>query len=227
MSSNDTGDNIPRGGNRDEDMARIIRYLTANVAAITARRPITRAIGLAIGNAGNILADVVSNEERANYWIDQFNFYRATGRFRGGATCSGPFERGANPFDNPNDIGNPEPSKFLPDSNILKDLFSPVEHSIPLDTLQNVHFILTLGSFILVFCIILLLIFFFFNLLILFNKDYLLNRVKNKYALLYIKYVLFKSRVDIIVIGVLIIGTLSFVLYILHYLIVHPIIVNT
>ena len=83
------------------------------------------------------------------------------------------------------------------------------------------------GLFVLVFCVVLLLIYFFFNLLILFNKDFLLNKVKNKYAVLYIKYVLFKSRIDILVIGIFIIGTLCFILYILHYLIVHPILVNT
>lgn len=78
--------------------------------------------------------------------------------------------------------------------------------------------------FILVFCTVLLLILFLLNLLIIFNKDYLLSKVSNKYAVLYIKYVLFKSRIDIFVLGLLIIGTLIFVLYILHYLIVHPII---
>ena len=187
----------------------------------------TSAIGLTIANAGNILADIASDEERANYWIDQYNLYKANGRLSGGQPGSGPFERGTNPFENPDNIGRSDTSNYLPDLSFIKDLFAPVEHSIPLDTLQNIHNIMILGLFILIFCTVLLLIYFFFNLLILFNKDFLLNRVKNKYAVLYIKYVLFKSRVDILVIGLLIIGTLCFVLYILHYLIVHPIIVNT
>nr|WVH38221.1 hypothetical protein [Trametes cingulata] len=225
MSSNSTGDNIRNNGN--DDIARIIRYITGNIAALSARRPMNRAIGLTIANAGNILADIVSNEERANYWIDLYNFYVANGRFRGGQPGSGPFERGNNPFDNPDNIGKFDTSNYLPDFSFIKDFFAPVEHSIPLETLQNVHTIMTLGLFVLVFCVLLLLIYFFFNLFILFNKDFLLNRVNNKYAVLYIKYVLFKSRVDVLVIGLLIIGTLCFVLYILHYLIVHPILVNT
>ena len=123
----------------------------------------TRAIGLTIANAGNVLADLVSNEERANYWIDQFNYYQNNGRFRGGQPGSGPFERGTNPFENPDDIGRSDTSNYLPDLSFIKDFFAPVEHSIPLDTLQNVHIIMTLGLFVLVFCIVLLLIYFFFN----------------------------------------------------------------
>ena len=227
MTDNSTGDNIPRGDSRNNDIARLIRYISGNVAALSARRAMTSAIGLTIANAGNILADIASDEERANYWIDQYNLYKANGRLSGGQPGSGPFERGTNPFENPDNIGRSDTSNYLPDLSFIKDLFAPVEHSIPLDTLQNIHNIMILGLFILIFCTVLLLIYFFFNLLILFNKDFLLNRVKNKYAVLYIKYVLFKSRVDILVIGLLIIGTLCFVLYILHYLIVHPILVNT
>ena len=59
----------------------------------------SRAIGLTVANAGNILADVATNEERANYWIDQYYFFKANGRFRGGAPGTGPFERGTNPFE--------------------------------------------------------------------------------------------------------------------------------
>lgn len=232
MSANNTGDNIPRGP-VNQDPARIIRYLSTNIAALLCRKPMSRAAGLTIANAGNVIADIVSSEERANYWIDQYNFFKTHGRFRGGQPGSGPFERGANPFEDALEAGKDADntgtgtSKFLPDSSLFTDLFAPVEHSIPLDTLLNVHFILILGLFILVFCTILLLVFLFFNLFILFNKDFLLNRVQNKYAVLYIKYVLFKSRIDVLVLGMFIIGTLCFVLYILHYLIVHPIIVNT
>ena len=41
---------------------------------------------------------------------------------------------------------------------------------------------------------------------------------------MYVKYVVFKTRVDIIVIGIFNIAVLIFMGYILHYLIVHPII---
>ena len=227
MSDNNTGDNIPRGGGRNEDVSRLIRYISANIVALSASRPMNRTIGLTIANAGNLIADILSNEERANYWIDQFNFYQANGRMRGGQPGAGPFERGTNPFDQSGNTDRSDTSNYLPDLDLFKDLFTPVEHSIPLDTLLNVHFILILALFVIIFSVILLLTFLFLNLFILFNKDYLLNRVKNKYAVLYIKYVLFTTRLDIIVIGVLVISTLCFVLYVLHYLIVHPILIDT
>ena len=119
-----------------------------------------------------------------------------------------------------------EITPILPDFNLFKEIFSPVEHSIPLDTLINIHFMFIFFLFIIVFCLILLVIFFLINLIILLNKDYFLNKVKNKYALLYIKYVIFKSRVDLFITAIIIIVTLCFILYILHYLIVHPIIIN-
>jgi hypothetical protein len=245
-NNNNTGDNIPR--NRDNpDYARLIRYLTTNIVALTGRRPINRAIGVTIANAGNILADIVSNEERANYWIDQFNFYNINGRFRGGQEGTGPFEIGTNPFDrsydtnnagggsNPttNNIGggsNPttssDASNFMPNFDFIRDFISPVDHSIPLETLINVHFIMILGLFVLVIALILLTIYFYINLLILFNKDYFLNRVKNRYALMYVKYVIFKTRIDIGVMGITSLLVLGFMAYILHYLIIHPIIIS-
>lgn len=159
-NSNYPNDNIPR--NRENpDIARLIRYLSTNVGALLARRPVTRAIGLTVVNAGNIIADVASNEERANYWIDQWNFYKANGRFRGGAQGSGPFERGTNPFEpasgqGPTSSGslllskpgNTSTSNFTSnligdgsvDFSFIKDFFTPVDHNIPLDTLISVHF---------------------------------------------------------------------------------------
>ena len=231
MSGNNTGDNITRGEGRQNDLARLVRYVSGNIAALTMRRPMTRLIAVTLVNGSNILADIFSDEERANYWIDQYNFFffedMNNGRLRGGQPGSGPFERGTNPFADPNSIDRSDTSNYLPDFRFLTDFFTPVEHSIPVDTLQNVHIVMNLGLFLLILCTVFLLIYFFFNLLILFNKDFLLNRVKNKYALIYVKYVLFKSRIDIFVIGLVTMGTLSFVLYILHYLIVHPILINT
>lgn len=94
-----SNDNIPRGNNANLDVPRMIRYISANLAALSARRPIGRGVGLILANGGNILADVLSSEKRANYWIDQFNFYNKNGRFRGGQNGSGPFERGTYPWD--------------------------------------------------------------------------------------------------------------------------------
>ena len=82
------------------------------------------------------------------------------------------------------------------------------------------------GLFILTLSLIIIIIYFYINLIILFNKDFFLNRVKNKYVLTYIKYVIFKTRIDIIIISIMILGVLSYILYILHYLIVHPIVIN-
>ena len=65
-----------------------------------------------------------------------------------------------------------------------------------------------------------------FNLIILFNKDYLINKVTQRYLLIYIKYVVFKTRMDIFVISILYLVILGFMAYILQYLIVHPIIIG-
>ena len=232
MADNNTGGNpagssTSGGSGSNNDLPRLIRYLTANVAALAAKRPMTRALGLTIANSGIVLADIASDERKANFWLEQANHFRANRTFKVIDGKSVNFENGANPFDDINNIGNTNGNNFLPDFNFFKDIFTPVEHSIPLETLQNVHLVMTVGLFIIVLCVVLLLVYFFINLLIIFNKDYLLNRVKNKYALLYIKYVLFRTKIETVTIGVFIIGTLCFVLYILHYLIVHPVIIKT
>jgi hypothetical protein len=233
MADNNTGDNIPRGNNNNnnQDIPIILRYLSGNIAALIAKRSMTRAIGLAIANGGNIIADVLSNEEKANFAIDEFNFFRENGRLRGGHPGSGPFERGfgpeTNPFEKPEILDKPDASNLLPEFSFITDLFTPVQHAVPLETLINVHLVSTIGLFVLAFCLILLIIYFYINLIIIFNKDYLLSRIKNKYAVMYLKYVIFKSRVDIAVLGIFILGVPCFMLYTLHYLIIHPIIVNT
>ena len=215
---------ISSGGlNVNEDRARLVRYLATNLAVLQARRPMTKAIGLLIINTGNILQDVVKDERKTRFWMEQYINYKDHGRFKVSEENSVSFPKGQNPFEDIVKMGDTKGNNFLPDFNFFKDLFSPVEHSIPLDTLQDIHIIIIIGLFVLILCVVLLLIYFFINLLILFNKDYLLNRIKNKYALLYIKYVIFRTRIDIFVIGLLIIGTLCFVLYYLHYLIIHPI----
>jgi len=93
--SDNTTDNIPRFSD-NPDYPRLIRYITTNFAALMLRRPISRGIGLAIANTTNIMLDIFSNEERTNYWIDQYNFYQQNGRLRGGQPGTGPFERGTN-----------------------------------------------------------------------------------------------------------------------------------
>ena len=85
---------------------------------------------------------------------------------------------------------------------------------------------MTLGLFIMVAGLLILTIYFYINLLILFNKDYLLNNVKNKYMLMYVKYVVFRTRIDIFILGLISLSVLSYILYILHYLIVHPIVLG-
>nr|YP_010041361.1 hypothetical protein J6642_mgp03 [Pisolithus microcarpus]QPA36138.1 hypothetical protein [Pisolithus microcarpus] len=229
MSDNNNlpNDNIPR--NRENpDYARLIRYLTTNVAALSSRRPINRLIGLTIANAGNIIADIFSNEERANYWIDQYNFYMINGRLRGGQDGTGPFERGTNPFENNSDNSNNfvDSSHFLGNFDFIREFLTPVEHSIPLETLINIHILVNLGLFVMVSLLIVLIIYLYVNLIILFNKDYFLNKVKNKYVLMYVKYVVFKTRVDIFVISFMILGVLFFIAYSLHYLIIHPIVIK-
>ena len=234
MSDNNTqnnfpNDNIPRH-RENPDYPKIIRYLCTNIAALAIRKPTTRLMSIALLNASNVVADIMSNEERANYWLDQFDFYRNYGRFRGEQSGTGPFERGTNPFDYYGNNGGPNGSgqtcNFTSnfDFDFLRDFLSPVDHSIPLDTLINVHFLLIVGLFIMVIGLIVITIYSYINLIILFNKDYFLNRVKNKYVLMYVKYIVFKSRIDIIVISIITLGILCHMAYILHYLIIHPII---
>ena len=180
------------------------------------------------------LFEIVYSEERANYWIDQFNFSEMNQR--GEQPSSGPFEKGMSDknhhlFLGPSNFGpggscSNHTSNFLGESNFLKDLFDPVEHSIPLATLLNVHFILHLGLFVMVICLILLMMYFYINLIIIYNKDYFLNKVTNKYLRMYAKYVIFKSRFDIFIISIMVIAVLGFIAYTLHYLIVHPIILQ-
>lgn len=120
-------------------------------------------------------------------------------------------------------------SNFLPDFDFTRilDLFSPVEHSIPLSTLINLHFRSLLCLFVIVFCMTFLFIYFCVNIFIIYNKDYLLGKVKNKYAIWYVKYVIFRSKVDIVILAIFILYSQCFMLYVLHYLIVHPIIINS
>jgi len=110
--------------------------------------------------------------------------------------------------------------------NLFKYFFSPVEHTMSLETLIGINSILIFLLFVLVSCIILFTVYFYINLIILFNKEYLLNNIKNKYLLMYIKYVLFKTKIDIVILGVFILSYLTCTAYCLHYLIVHPILLN-
>lgn len=128
----------------------------------------------------------------------------------------------------------PNSSNFLPITNlnftipkIISDFFKPVDHSIPLEKLIDIHSIFIICLFVLVICLILLSFYFFINLLILYNKDYFLSKIKNKYALMYIKFVIFKSKIDIIMISVYFIGVLCLMAYSLHYLIIHPIVISS
>ncbi len=52
----------------------MIRYISGNVAALIIKNPRSRAIGVFATNSYNLIADVINNEEKANYWIDLFNF---------------------------------------------------------------------------------------------------------------------------------------------------------
>ncbi len=242
-NNNALNENIFR--NRENpDYLKLVRYLCTNLTALMVRRPEAKILAIIIANAGNILADVVYNEERANYWIDQYNFYRVNGRLRGEQPGTRPFERDTNPFDGPANIHNSntnvidlggfsslvspkgDSSNFIGDFNFFRAIFSPVDHSIPLGTLINVHLVMVIGLFVLTLALLIVIIYLYINLIILFNKDFFLNKVKNKYVLLYVRYVAFKTRIDIIILGFIILAVLCYMLYILHYLIVHPIVIS-
>lgn len=216
------------------DLARLVRYISGNIIAYSMRQPRTRLFSATMTNGFNVILDAIYNEQRANYWIDQYNHWRIHGRLRGGQSGYGPFERGTNPFEPPsgnnNDNGGAGCSGVnnFTDSNnpldLIRYFLSPVDHSIPLSTLVNVHALIHLCLFFMVLALLFLTLFFYINLIIISNKDYLLKNVKNKYILWYVKYVIFKSRIDIYLIGLLNICSLIGFAYVLHYLITHPII---
>ena len=58
--------NIPKT-NDSIDIPRIIRYASANIAALGFRRPLNRMMALTFANAGNIIADILGNEARSAY----------------------------------------------------------------------------------------------------------------------------------------------------------------
>lgn len=218
--------------NNNMDLARLVRYISGNLIAYSMRQPRTRLASAAMTNGFNVILDVISNEQRANYWIDQYNHWIIHGRLRGGQSGYGPFERGTNPFEPPSENNNGGAgysgvNNFANSNNpldLIRDFLSPVDHSIPLPTLVNVHTLIHLCLFFMVLALLLLTLFFYINLIIISNKDYLLNNVKNRYILWYVKYVIFKSRIDIYLIGLLNICSLIGFAYVLHYLITHPII---
>lgn len=257
-NNNNTNNNfnyIPQA-NSNTDYARIIRYLSLNIATLALRRPVLRIGALSFTNSINVFLDILSDERRSNFWIDTLNNFTRTGRFRGGQPGSGPFERESNSNNNTSTGETPgsgnkleiykgssssalnfRPKGDEPTTNdssgisdhffigdFIRDFFSPIEHSIPLDTLINVHQVMHFGLFVLIFFLIVFTFYCLINFIILYNKDYLLNKVKNKYTLMYVKYIIFKSKVDLIILGFFIFSTLFFILYILHYLIVRPIV---
>ncbi|MBM6387845.1 MAG: hypothetical protein JSY10_28415 [Paenibacillus sp.] len=231
-SSSDRFTNIPNQNNNYNSM---IRTIAVNAAALAARTPRTRAVSLILGNTYSALTDVITNEEKANFWIDQYNFYQQNGRLRGGSTGEGPFEREFNPFNPENKFcdafGNSNYSSFVDssgsdDKNFIQRILSPVEHTIPTETLINQHFIIILALFVLVLALIMLVIFFYLDLMIIFNKDYFLNKVSNKYIKMYAKYVLLKTKFNLIFEALIIVLTLLAIAYFLHYLITHPILTS-
>ena len=54
----------------------------------------------------------------------------------------------------------------------------------------------------------------------------LLNKVNNKFVLMYVKYVVFNTKVNLIFISILILVNLFFLTYCLHYLITNLNILN-
>lgn len=58
-------DNIPRHHD-NPDLSRMIRYLSGNTAALMAASPRNKAVGVFVSNSFNLIADVISNEEKAS-----------------------------------------------------------------------------------------------------------------------------------------------------------------
>ncbi len=92
---------------------------------------------------------------------------------RGGADGIEYFERGFNPLNSngPNDNNSSGGSSNLfslidssnsSDKNLIQNLLSPVDHSIPLETLINQHFIIILGLFFIALAFIIITIFYIY-----------------------------------------------------------------
>ena len=251
-NNSDTGNNNPINNVSNQNIGRfdyslltiatLITYLSDNISILLLQRPFTNLMSQTIVNASMVILDLTSFPQIANYWIDEYNHYIRTGTLRveepGGPIPSIYLE--PNPFARVSETNNPplpaieHNNNFIPIDNFnfnfnfdfIRGLLTPVEHSLSLETLINVHTFLHLSLLLLVIILIILTIYFYINLLILLNKDYLINKIKNKYLLIYIKFVLFRTRIDILLLGILTLILIFFMLYILHYLIIHPIIIN-
>nr|YP_009739377.1 hypothetical protein [Tricholoma terreum]QIC20220.1 hypothetical protein [Tricholoma terreum] len=219
----------------------LIIYLSDNIAILGIRRPFTVLASETIVNASMVILDLTSSAEMANYWIDEYNHYIRTGTLRLVEEPGGPIPSiylDPNPFARVSETNNlPLPAiepnnNFIPldllplNFDFIRGFLTPVPHSIPLETLINVHTLLHLSLLLIVVILILLILYFYLNLFILLNRDYLLNNISNKYLLLYVKFVLFRTRIDILILGILTLALIFFIFYILHYLIIHPIILN-
>lgn len=217
-NTNDNFNNIPLN-NTNNTAPMIIRYIATYGAAFMVRRPMTRVITMCLTTATNQMIDVMSNEQRLNFWLDLSAHYNLTGRVRGGRPGSGPFERG--PWENGpinlNLVGDDESSK------LWDYFFSPVEQTMSFERLLDIHYVLIFGLFIITVITIIAVFYCLVNLFIISNKDRLLKIFKNKYFLMYVKYVLFKSKFDFVSLVLLILASLLFMSYTLHYLIRHPI----
>lgn len=249
-TNNNPGNNNPINNVSNENSGRfdyslltistLVIYLSDNIGILGLRRPFTDVMSETVLNASMVILDLTSSPEMANYWIDEYNHYIRTGSLRveepGGPIPS--IYLDPNPFARVSETNNlPLPAiepnnQFLPIDSLplkfdfIREFLTPVQHSIPLETLINIHTLLHLSLLLIVFSLIILTFYFYINLFILFNRDYLLNKVTNKYVLMYVKFVLFRTRIDILLLGILTLALILFIFYILHYLIIHPIILN-
>ena len=116
----------------------------------------------------------------------------------------------------PNQLGD----NFL--KNILA-FFRPVETTGYLDDLIGQQLFIHILLFIIVISLIILLTIFFFIQIMVNNKEFLLNKFKNKFILFFIKYQLILGKISSVVLPLLIMFGLLELLIGLYFIITHPI----
>src|SRR5882757_7622078 len=168
-NNSETGNNNPINNVSNQNIGRfdyslltiatLITYLSDNISILLLQRPFTNLMSQTIVNASMVILDLTSFPQMANYWIDEYNHYIRTGSLRveepGGPIPS--IYLDPNPFARVSETNNPplpaiEPNnQFLPIDSLplkfdfIREFLTPVQHSIPLETLINIHTLLHLS----------------------------------------------------------------------------------
>ena len=138
---------------------------------------------------------------------------------------------------NNDSVTNNKVSKFISDDNseqwadILAKLvktfgLEPKSSDLSFDVLVNQHLAIIYILYFMIISIIILTIIFIITLAFYYYKDYFLNNFTNYYINLYIKYQIILAKIFIVIYPLFLVLGLYVLCHGLHYLAVHPIIIN-